>query len=153
MKSTLKRILVILTAAVLLLSLASCDKSGSIKKAFEKEEYTVTVYAGSDEKAQAVLTLMNLNEDQKKNIADYEIIVVNAPSDGGLLGIDLSTLTPDAIIVKFPSSGDLKDFLTIEKDDGTKDTSLYDKAVEAETIKGNCWFAMGDNDAKAIFNG
>lgn len=151
---TMKRILVILSALVLLVSLVSCDKSGSIKKAFEKENYEVKAYTGDDSNVQAVVTLMGLTEDQKKDIAEYEIIVVNKKTEGqsGLAGIleNIGSAVPDAVIVKFPSAGDLKDFMTVEKD-GEKDTSAYDKAKEDGKINGNCWFAMGNDAAKEIF--
>ena len=86
---TMKRILVILSALVLLVSLVSCDKSGSIKKAYEKENYDVKAYTGDDSNVQAIVTLMGLTEDQKKDIAEYEIIVVNKKTEGqsGLAGI------------------------------------------------------------------
>ena len=162
MKTTLKRILMFITAALMLLSLASCDKSGSIKKAFEKENYEVASIAGSDEGFQSALAwIPDLTEEQKEAIKEYEIIAVNKKEEASTnssaigsffenLGNAVDGAIPDAVIVKFPSAGDLKDFLTIEKD-GEKDTTAYDKAKEAGQINGNCWMVLGDAAAKEIF--
>ena len=135
---TLKKILVILTAALLVLSLASCDKSGSIKKAFEKEDYTVTVVDANNGTVKNLLDLA-LSDDQMEKIAEYEIILVS----NGLLNT--------AAIIKFPSAGDLKDFLTVEKD-GKKDTEAYDTAKENGKINGNCLLIGGSDEVEEIFN-
>ncbi len=160
MKTVLKRSLLILSALVLMLSLASCsgDTSKSIKKEFENNEYNVLSYTGGEDEVKAVLYLLGLTEEQKETIAEYEVILVNkqkSETTGGFLDNmieDLGSAIPDAIIVKFPSAGDLKDFMTIEKSDGTKDTTAYDKASDAGLINGNCWLAYGNAAAKEIFN-
>ena len=48
MKNILKSVLALSLALVMLLALVSCDKSSAVKKAFEKEEYTVTSLKSSD---------------------------------------------------------------------------------------------------------
>jgi hypothetical protein len=161
---TMKRILVFLTAALLILSLASCsgDKAGSIKKAFEKADYEVTTLSGSDDKAKAVLAMAGLSEEQKKDVEKYEIIVCNKKTEqstqGGLggflenIGGAIDGAIPNAIIIKFPSADDLKDFLTIVDTDGTKITTLYEKAVEDGKINGNCLLLVGGTAEKDIFN-
>ena len=53
-------------------------------------------------------------------------------------------------VIKFPSAGDLKDFLTVEKD-GEKDTSMYDEAKDDGTINGNCLLITAGSEAKDIF--
>ena len=158
MKTILKRSLLVLSALVLMFSLVSCgDTSKSIKKEFENNEYNVLSYTGGEDEVKAVLYLLGLTDEQKAEIAEYEVILVNkqkSETTGGFLDNlveDLGSAIPDAIIVKFPSAGDLKDFMTVEKSDGTKDTSAYDKASDAGLINGNCWLAYGNAAAKEIF--
>ena len=134
----LKKILVILTAALLVLSLASCDKSGSIKKAFEKEDYTVTVVDATNGTVKNLLDLA-LSDEQMEEVAEYEIILVS----NGLFNT--------AAIIKFPSAGDLKNFLTVEKD-GKKDTEAYDTAKKNGKINGNCLLIGGSDEVEEIFN-
>lgn len=134
-----KRILVLLTALVLVFSLASCgDKSGSIKKAFEKEGWTVKTVNADDTGVKTILEIL-LSDEQIEKASEYEIILCT----NGILN--------SAIVMKFPSSGDLKDFLTVEDEDGKKDTSAYDKAKENGTINGNCLLITMSSEAKEIF--
>jgi len=160
---TMKKVLVFLLASLLLLSLVSCgDKSGSIKKAFEKADYEVASLSGDDEDAKGVIALLGLNEEQKEDIAKYEIILCNekeeASTAGGLggflenIGGAIDGALPDAVIIKFPSASDLKDFLTVEDKDGNKDTSLFDKANDNGLINGNCYLIIGGSAEKDIFN-
>ena len=80
---TMKKVLVFLLASLLLLSLVSCgDKSGSIKKAFEKADYEVASLSSDDEDAKGVIALLGLNEEQKEDIAKYEIILCNEGNSG-----------------------------------------------------------------------
>ena len=156
MKTVLKNVVLILTAVALLVSLASCDKSGSIKKAYEKADYEVAAYAGDSEEGKKFAKIAGLTDEEKEELADYELIIVNKKADDSKTGLDgiiadLGTLIPDAIIIKFPSAGDLKDFLITEDEDGNKDTSAYDAAKEAAKINGNCYFVFGDDAAKEIF--
>ena len=126
MKNILKSVLALSLALVMLLALVSCDKSSAVKKAFEKEEYTVTSLKSSE------LT----DNEIVKELASYEIILVSKKLSNGL-------------IIKFPGSGDVKSFLTVKKDD-KDDTSAYDKAKEDGRINGNCLF-IGTSSAKDIF--
>lgn len=134
----MKKVLVFLTAALLVLSLASCgDKSASIKKAFEGEGYTVKTVDTSNSTVNTLLDAV-LNDDQMEDLAEYELILCTK-------GFDV------AVIVKFPGSGDIKDFLTVEDSDGKKDTTLYDEAKDEGRINGNCLLLVGGNTAEEIF--
>lgn len=142
MKSMLKNILALSLVLVMLLSLASCgDKSAAIKKAFEKEEYTVTVVNADDEDARGLLKLL-FNEEQIEEISEYEIMLCKQE---GLLNVGKT-----AIVIKYPSAKDLKAALTVEKD-GKKDTSAYDDAVEKGNINGNCQIITLSDDSREIF--
>lgn len=142
MKSMLKKVLALSLVLVMLLSLASCgDKSAAIKKAFEKEEYTVTVVNADNEDAKDLLKLL-FNEEQMEEISEYEIMLCK---QDGLLNA-LKT----AIVIKYPSAKDLKAALTVEKD-GEKDTSKYDSAVEKGNVNGNCLLITLSDDSREIF--
>ncbi|MBR2721451.1 MAG: hypothetical protein IKC31_05365 [Clostridia bacterium] len=134
MKKTLKTLLVLLTATLLVFSLVSCgDKSAAIKKAFEKEGYEFSTVDAENPVVQ-----MLLDEDALENVKDYELIVAKK-------GLD------SAVIIKFPNAGAVKDYLTVEDKDGKKDTSKYDEAKEKGLINGNCIiFALTDSP-KEIF--
>ncbi len=138
MKKLFKKIATFFAALLMVFGLASCDKSGSIKKAYEKADYTVKVVEGKSDEAQTVLKTF-LTEEQMKDAENYDVIIVNK-----------ALPLPVAVVIKFPSSGDVKDFLTVEKD-GKKDTSNYDKAKEDGTINGNCLLLTLSSDAKDIF--
>lgn len=139
MKNALKKILVVLMATMLVLSLASCDKSKSIKKDFEDAGYTVSTVDTNNDTAKGILKLL-LSDEQIEKVGEYELILCT----NGILNT--------AIIIKFPSSGELKDFLTTEDSDGKKDTSAYDKAKEDGKINGNCLLITSSSDAKDVFN-
>ena len=64
MKKLTKLLALALVLSVALLALASCDKSKSIKEAFEAEGYTVSVISAKNEKAKAIFTLLNYTEDE-----------------------------------------------------------------------------------------
>lgn len=140
MKNILKSVLALSLTLVMLLALVSCDKSSAVKKAFEKEEYTVTSLKSSEmtdnEIVKGILKEAGMTDDQIKELASYEIILVSKKLSNGL-------------IIKFPGSGDVKSFLTVKKDD-KDDTSAYDKAKEDGRINGNCLF-IGTSSAKDIF--
>lgn len=139
MKNTLKNLLALALAALMLVSLVACgDKASSIKKAFEKEGYEVET-VNSDSTLVSIL-LAGLSEEQKNDLSKYELIYCHK----GLVG-------DTALIIKFPNSGDLKNFLTVEKD-GKKDTSAYDTAKEKGYIKGNCYLITLSDNCKNIFN-
>ena len=141
MKNILKSVLALSLALVMLLALVSCDKSSAVKKAFEKEEYTVTSLKSSDltdnEIVKGILKEAGMTDDQIKALASYEIILVSKKLSNGL-------------IIKFPGSSDVKEFLTTEKD-GKKDTTSYDKAKDEGWINGNCLILTLGSDAKDIF--
>lgn len=138
MKNFAKILSVLLVAVMLVTVLVSCgDKSGAIKKAFEKEDYTIAELKGTDKAVQAVLTLL-LNEDQMKKAEKYDVILVTKILNAG-------------VVIKFPSSGDVKDFFTVEDKDGKKNTEAYDAAKDGGMIKGNCVFFSASKDAKEIF--
>ena len=133
------RILAILSALVLLVSLVSCgDKSGAIKKAFEEDGWTVTTVNTDNSTAKTVLSLF-LTEEQIEDAAEYEIIWCN------------KSIIKNAVVIKFPSSGDIKTFLTVEDSEGKKDTKAYDEAKANGMINGNCLLITADSDAKELF--
>ncbi len=130
-----KRILTVLIALITVLTLcftlAGCDKSGSIKKAFEDEGYTVTTVDTNNEKAKSLLKTL-FTEEQIEKIGEYEIILC--------VGEGLGAFTGTGMVIKFPSEGEIKNFLTVEDADGNKDTKLYDSAKENGSINGNCLY-------------
>lgn len=138
MKNILKSVLALSLACIILLALVSCgDKSGAIKKAFEKNEYTVTTVKADDANIQSLLKLL-LTEEQIKKVNEYELIFCS------------KNLLKGALIIKVPSSSDMKDFLSEEKD-GKKTYDTYNKASENGWINGNCLILTLDGDAKEIF--
>lgn len=143
MKSVLMKIACATLACLLLFALAGCaaDKSEAVEKAFTDEGYSVSKAEADNETVQGLLSLL-LNEEQRESVSEYEIMLC-VPD--GLLNIANS-----AIVIKFPSAGDLKDFLTVEKD-GKKDTSMYDEAKDDGTINGNCLLITAGSEAKDIF--
>ena len=141
MKKVLKTVLALSLACLMLLGLVSCDKSGSIKKAFKNKDYTVKTVNASDESIQSLLKIL-LNDEQMKKVGDYELILC---TPDGLLNA-----ANTALIIKFPGSSDVKEFLTTEKD-GKKDTTSYDKAKDEGWINGNCLILTLGSDAKDIF--
>ena len=124
MKKLLVGIVTTLLAVLLCCSLAGCDKSGNIKKAFEDEGYTVTIVDTNNDTAKGLLSAA-LTKEQVEKVGEYGIYLCTGK------------LVP-AIYIKFSSSSELKDFLTVEKD-GNKDTSAYDTAKEKGFINGNCY--------------
>ncbi len=138
MKTMLKTLTLIALAALMIVTLVSCDKSDAIKKAFEKEGYEISTVDSENTLIKGLLTAV-LDEEQMEALSEYELILAS------------KSLTNFALIVKFPGSGDLKDFLTVEDEDGKKDTSIYDNAKEEDRINGNCWILTPNSDAKEIF--
>ena len=139
MKRALKLISLSLVLVLLATALVSCgDKSGAIKKAFEKEEYKVEEVNAEDSSVKTLLAILNLSEDQKEEVAKYEILVCTK-------GIS------SALVIKFPSAKDLKAFLVTEDKDGKEDTALYDKAEKDGWINGNCLILTLSPGALTIF--
>ncbi len=122
-------------------TLAGCDKSGSIKKAFEDEGYTVKTIDTNNETAK--LLLSSFTEEQIEKIDEYEIILCVGE---GVIG----AVATSGIVIKFPSEGEIKNFLTVEDADGNKDTKLYDSAKENGSINGNCLY-LGAPKGLGIF--
>lgn len=141
MKKFLAALSTVMLVALLALTMTGCDKSESIKKAFEKEEYTITEVSANNETVQGILKPL-LTEDQLKDVNNYSVILC--------VGKGLNALTGSGVVIKFPSGGDLKDFLTVEDKDGKKDTTAYDKAKEDGSINGNCLY-FGSSAGKEIF--
>lgn len=132
MKRVLKKMAAFFAAFLMVFTLVGCDKSKSIKKAYEKEGFTVSVVNTKDNSTVSSLLGSVLSAEQKEAIDEYDVIFCT------------KNLTQNAVIIKFPSAKDLKNFLIVEDDDGNKDTSAYDSAKENGRIKGNCWFAAGN---------
>ena len=155
----IKKMLVFLLASLLIFTLVSCgNKANSIKKAFEKADYEVASLAGDDEDVAGLIALLGLS---KEAVAEYEFIVCNEKEEGstasGLggfledLGNAFDKALPDAVIIKFPSTGELKDFFTVTDANGNKDTSHYDLANDNGQINGNCYLIVGGEAEKDIF--
>lgn len=125
MKKVLTAISMVLLVVVLAMTMTGCDKSGKIKKAFEKEGYEVTVVNSKDSTVLSEL----LTEDQKEDIDKYEVIVCKK-------------LLSSATIIKFPSANDLKEVLGED---------AYNKAVEAGLVNGNCYLALPLGNVVDIF--
>lgn len=143
MKHILSRAVALVLACLALFAIAGCasDKSAAVEKAFTKENYTVTKVDANNETAQKTLKIL-LNDEQIKKVSEYEIMLCQ---QDGLLNSGKS-----AIVIKFPSSDDLKDFFTVEND-GKKDTSAYDEQKEKGNINGNCLIITLSDDTRAIF--
>lgn len=140
MKKKLGIVSVVCLALVMAMALTACSAAGGIKKNFEKEGYTVTsVKVEDDSSAEATLKALGLSDDQLNNVKKCELITVSKNLNS-------------AVIIAFPGASDLKDYFTVEKEDGSKDTSAYDKAKEEGYIKGNCLLITISSDAKEIFN-
>jgi hypothetical protein len=134
MKKLLKGLSVALLVVVCVFAFAGCDTSSKIKKAYENEGYTVSTVDTTNSVVKTGLSAV-LTDDQMKELDNYEIIYCT------------KSLVNSAIIIKFPSSGDVKSFLTT--DDG--DTTAYDKANSNGNINGNCYLAVSSGSAKDVF--
>ena len=129
MKKLTKVIALTLVLALALVALVACDKSGSIKKDFEEAGYEVEVISAKNEKAKAIFVLLNYTEEEIDEIAEYELIYCH------------KGLATTALIVKYPSSGELKEELI---DEGSK--AYYDEEVADGKVRGNCHLIWGDAD-------
>ena len=138
MKKAISRVLCLALVLCMTFSLVACgDKSESIKKAFEEAKYTVTTVDTNNDTAKGILKLL-LSDEQIEKVGEYELFLCT----NGLFNT--------AIVIKFPGSGDVKEFLTTEKD-GKKDTAAYDKAKEDGKINGNCLIITASSDALKVF--
>ena len=133
----MKKVLAALTTALLVvimaLTMTGCDKSGSIEKAFKNEGYEVTsqtVDEAAEKYSLLKTALSSMSEENRKTVGKYGAIVCT------------KTLKT-AIIIKFPSSDDIKEILG---EDG------YKNAEDSGYVNGNCWLAVPlDLDASNIF--
>ena len=122
MKKTIKLIAFALVLVMTVTMLAACgDKSGAIKSAFEKEGYTVEAvkYDKLSKTAKGIIEDV-LGDELAQAMAQYEILVC-------------TKVIPTALVIKFPSEGDIKTALTVEDD-----ASLYDELKNSGFINGNC---------------
>ena len=132
----MKRILCalsLLLAVCLSFSLVACSNSAkSIRTAFEEAGYTVTEYRADSDEAEAALKFFGWDEDDIDEIDEYSVIVCKK----GITG-----LTGAAVIVKFPSTAELRDHFV---EDGN--TAFYDVVKAAGCIRDNCWLVVGDEE-------
>lgn len=130
MKKVLTAICSALLIVIFAVTMTGCDKSGSIKKAFEKEGYTVTETLVKDSKLLSSV-LSSLDKEKSEEIQEYGVITCN------------KDIIKNVVIIEFPSSGKIKEILGDEK---------YKQAKDSDYINGNCWLAIPlDKDATAIF--
>lgn len=139
MKKTLVRVFTLVLATLMIFALVSCDKSKSVQKAFEKEGYDVTSVKASDS---AIGTIIGstLTSEQREHLDEYELMLCKK----GLLD--------SALVIKFSSEKELKEFFAVEKD-GKKDYSAYDKAEKDGLVNGNCYIITISGNAKDVFKG
>lgn len=138
MKKFIAGLSMALLTIVLAFTLTGCSKAGNIQKAYEKEGYTVESHSASQED----LKNAGFSDEDAKDASSYSIYVVYDKATGKI---------PVGTYMKFPSAGKIKDNLSTTKDDGSKDTSVYDKAVEAGAINGDCWLILGVGEIANIF--
>ena len=136
MKKLTRILALTLVLSMALLALASCDKSDSIKKAFEEEGYTVSIISAKNDTAKAIFTRLDYTEDEIEEISEYELILCT----NGVLR--------SALIVKYPSAAELKEELI---DEGSK--AYYEEEKAAGRINGNCHLIYGIGGAADIFAG
>lgn len=134
MKKFLTALTAILAVVVMAFALAACsgDKSGSIKKAFEKDGYEITVIKPED----SDLLKGMLSEEQQKDLSKYEVFTCVKKNT---LGLPVHSAT----VFKFPSKDDIIEAAGQEE---------YDEAVNSGLINGNCalYFTI-DKDVINIF--
>ena len=116
-----------LLTVILAFSLAGCSKAGNIKKAYEDAGYTVSSHSASEED----LKNNGISDEDAKNASSYEIYIVYDKTTGKI---------PVATYIKYPSADKIKNNMTSTKEDGSKDTSAYDEAVESGMINGDCGY-------------
>ena len=114
-----------LLTIILAFTLTGCSKAGNIKKAYEDEGYTVTMTKAEE----SDLKGYGFSDDAAKEASSYEIYSVYDKLTGKVVV---------ATYLKCPSAGKIKDAMTVTNDDGSKDTKIYDEAVEAGLINGDC---------------
>lgn len=126
MKKFLRALIVVLAVVVMATLFTACgDKSGAIRRAFEKEEYEVTVVNGADSEELKDW----LSEDKVDEIGKYEVMTCTK-------GLNI------AVVFKLPSKDDIVENLGQE---------AYDEAVENGFVNGNCFLISISPDAVEIF--
>ena len=123
MRKYLKILSVAMLVAVcaIALAFAGCsDKAGSVKKAFEKEGYTVTEVKAEDSDILKSL----LSEEEQEEISKYSVIQCSKKD-----GLSSASVT----VVVFPSADKIKEVLGDDQ---------YDKAVESGFINVNCYLVL-----------
>ena len=141
MKKFLVGVVAAMMAVLLCFSLAGCDKSDKIKNAFEGEGYTVAEANLKDDKTKELLKIA-LTNDQIEKVGEYSVFVC---SEKVVINVTV------ALYIKFPSGGELKNFMTVEDSEGKKDTSSYDKANDNGWINGNCLLLTLSPKALEVF--
>ena len=114
-----------LLTVILALALTGCSKAGNIKKAYEDAGYTVSSNSATEEDLKGA----GFSDEDAKDASSYEIFIVYDKLTGKV---------PVATYIKCPSADKIKNNMTTTKDDGSKDTSAYDEAVESGLINGDC---------------
>lgn len=123
MKKFFAAMATVLAVVVMAFTLAACsDASGNVKKAFEKEGFTVTAIKAEDSE----LLMDLLNDEQKKDVSKYEVIYLEKQGST-ILG------NQSATVIKFPSKDTIIE--SIGQD-------AYDKAVEGGLINKNCYLLL-----------
>ena len=142
MKNIMKKLIALSLAIVMLSALVSCDKSSTVKKAFEDAGYEVKTVNAENDEVKSILKLL-LSEAQIEELSAYEVYYFSM--DGVL------NLLKKAVVIRFPSSGELAEFLTVTAEDGTKDTSKLDKAKADGWVNGNCLILTASSDCLSVF--
>lgn len=132
MKKTTKLLTLFVSLCLLCSLLVACDKSSAVADAFREEGYTVSSVNTENDDVRAIFTLLGLDEEEIEELQEYELIFCKK----GITGI-----TGSALIVKFPSAGELRDELS-DDDDRTE----YEKAKEEGRIRGNCLLLYGSTE-------
>lgn len=127
MKKIICGITMALLTVVLAFTLSGCSKAGDIKKAYENAGYTVTSHKADEQE----LKDEGFSEEDAKDAASYEYFTVYDKQTGKI---------PVATYIKYPSADKIKTKMSTVKEDGSTDTSSYDKAVEDGTVNGDCVF-------------
>lgn len=128
-----------LLTVILALALTGCSKAGNIKKAYEDAGYTVSSNSATEEDLKGA----GFSDEDAKDAASYEIFIVYDKLTGKV---------PVATYIKCPSADKIKNNMTSTNEDGSKDTSAYDEAVESGLINGDCiYIGLPTGDVFNIF--
>ena len=140
MKKSVKLLAVVLVFAVLLVFLASCDKSESIVGAYEKAGYEVYTGGVGNSRMDDFRAYTGWDREDIDDLDDYQLIFCY--EDG----------VPAALIVNYMSKHEMKDHLIQEEDGRIIDDEAYRLADEAGLLKNNCQLVFAkDEAALAVF--